>query len=672
MTPVIGIDLGTTNTVVAVVREGRASALQDDSGETLIPSVVSFHPSGSILVGRAAKERRSVDTANTIYSVKRLLGRSWNSEDARRARARLPFSMREGAGQAPLVVARGESYTLSEISAFVLRKARQVAEKALGVGVERAVVTVPANFNDLQRAATKVAGRVAGLEVIRILNEPTAAALAYGFGKDVSERLAVYDLGGGTFDITLLDLSENVFEVLATAGNMFLGGDDIDLAIADRMASQFLVQHRHDLRENLPAFERLRAEAERIKHELSTRDQVELELEELAHGPGGKSCSFNFSMTRAELEQLIAPLIDRSFEVCRQALAIARADAQDFDRIVLVGGSTRVPLVRQRVQEFFGKPIKSDHSPDEVVALGAAIQGHALSGIQAQPALIPPAPVPARRAPTIAGPGPGIQPIPTRSNTIPGVPVPDAKPRVIAAAPRVPQEFAAAARPGANAPRIAAPPAAPDVQKAAGEHDSLEIALDGSDLDAEDEPTRNRAWDPPSAPPPSRPPSAWDLPRPSRPPSSREPASGRKAAAMPLLVDVTPLTLCVETVRGFCDPVIARNTAVPCEQTRTFVTAADGQTVIRVRVAQGESRHFEENTLLGEVELSGLPAAPRSGVQIAVTFGLDANGMLEVRARELPQGRQTAATLRLLGLPGAHEVEQMALSNATQHSLRSG
>src|SRR6478735_8304243 len=287
--PVIGIDLGTTNTVVAVVKDGQASAIPDQDGNVLLPSVVSFHPNGNVLVGRGAKDRRLVDSINTIYSVKRLIGRSWDSEEVRLARSRFPFQMKEGPGQAALVVARGETYTLPEISAFVLRKAKSVAEAALGMTVERAVITVPANFNDLQRAATKVAGRVAGLDVMRILNEPTAAALAYGYGKTSSERIAVYDFGGGTFDVTLLDLSDNLFEVLATAGNTFLGGDDVDMAI----------------------------------------------------GPGGKPLGLTFSMTRGELERLATPLIDNTFEVCKEALVIARLSINDFQQLLLVGGSTR-------------------------------------------------------------------------------------------------------------------------------------------------------------------------------------------------------------------------------------------------------------------------------------------------------------------------------------------
>ncbi|HEX3773065.1 MAG TPA: Hsp70 family protein, partial [Polyangiaceae bacterium] len=397
MSTVIGIDLGTTNTVVSVVRDGQASALTDDAGQTLIPSVVSFHPNGNVLVGRGAKERRIVDAASTIYSIKRLIGRSWDSEEVRRARSRFPFEMREGPGQAALVVARGETYTLPEISAFVLRKAKSVAEAALGTTIDRAVITVPANFNDLQRAATKVAGRVAGLEVLRILNEPTAAALAYGYGRSSNERVAVYDFGGGTFDVTLLDLSNNVFEVLATAGNTFLGGDDIDLAIAERMSEVLLAQHRLDARTDSQVFERLRAAAETIKHLLSTENEARVTVNEVGHGVGGRPVHFDFSMTRGELERLAAPIADRTFDVCREALGIARLSANDFDQILLVGGSTRIPLVKKRVEEFFRKPIRANINPDEVVAIGAAIQAAALSGGDRRKGTIPPAPSPAAR-----------------------------------------------------------------------------------------------------------------------------------------------------------------------------------------------------------------------------------------------------------------------------------
>jgi molecular chaperone DnaK len=419
VTEVVGIDLGTTNTVVAAFAAGEARALADETGHTLIPSVVSFHPNGSVLVGRTAKDRRVIDPASTIYSVKRLIGRSWDTEEVRRARSRLPFEMREGPGQSTLVHARGESYTLPEISAFVLRKAKSVAEAALGKPVEQAVITVPANFNDLQRAATKVAGRVAGLEVLRILNEPTAAALAYGYGKDSAERVAVYDFGGGTFDVTLLDLSNNVFEVLATAGNTFLGGDDIDVAIAERMAELFLRQHRYDVRQDPVLFDRFRLAAEQLKQDLSVDEVGRVELDDVMQGDGGKAIDFSFEMRRGELELTIAAIVDQTFDVCRDALSVARLTVTDLDQVLLVGGSTRIPLVRRRVEEFFRREGRHHLSPDEVVAVGAAIQASALASSAERRLPVPPPPVPARRATTepggvargtrpsgLAGPGP--------------------------------------------------------------------------------------------------------------------------------------------------------------------------------------------------------------------------------------------------------------------------
>src|SRR5579859_2194652 len=284
---VVGIDLGTTNTVVACARNGKVRVLADEQGRRLLPSVVSFHPNGDVLVGQAAKERRVVDARHTISSVKRLIGRAWGSEEIRRARQRFAFELKEGPGQGPLVVARGHDYSLPEISAFVLRRAKVLAERALGEQVDRAVVTVPANFNELQRAATKVAGRIAGLEVLRIINEPTAAALAYGVGQRTRERIAIYDFGGGTFDCTLLDLSGSVFEVLATAGDSFLGGDDLDMSIAERMSEAFLITHRYDPRANPQAFERLRAAAEIVKMQLSTQQRASIKLREIAFGVGG-------------------------------------------------------------------------------------------------------------------------------------------------------------------------------------------------------------------------------------------------------------------------------------------------------------------------------------------------------------------------------------------------
>ena len=846
MSTVIGIDLGTTNTVVSVVRDGHASALLDDAQQVLIPSVVSFHPNGNVLVGRAAKERRIVDASSTIYSIKRLIGRSWESEEVRRARSRFPFEMREGPGQAALVVARGETYTLPEISAFVLRKAKSVAEAALGTTIDRAVITVPANFNDLQRAATKVAGRVAGLEVMRILNEPTAAALAYGYGRASAERVAVYDFGGGTFDVTLLDLSNNVFEVLATAGNTFLGGDDLDLAIAERMAELLVAQHRIDARTDLQVFERLRASAEVIKHQLSIDSEARVTVSEVGHSAGGKPVNFEFSMTRGELERMATPIVDRTFDVCREALGIARLSTNDFDSVLVVGGSTRIPLVQRRVEEFFKKPLRANINPDEVVAIGAAIQAAALSGAEKRRSAIPPAPSPAARTtqphgsdatrrPSTQPPGPRprFESSPSIPSTQPffGRPhqatQPGLQPGGSGRAPGVTSEstLGALGKAPSNAPpaggtlgglgprqRVKTGPGlGPEATRAVGGptllsaseearsaraalNDELGLPLVGAPipapapvkptLDAQQIAQRFGNLPGPAqparreesvamtlgdgdfeelesapiqpAPPglqsrPSQPPPALDedaLPMPEVPdeeitrvgasPRAASPISGnallgapkapyvptpaigsyptpfappipfapppppaplappvppqtaqvlhavalqapvlggfepvpvaRPAAPVPLLIDVTPLTLAVETVDGFCDSIIERNTQVPCERERVFVTVSDNQTLVRVRISQGESSRFGENTLLGEVELAGLRPARRSEVQIAVSFSLDTNGMLNVSAKEVATGRATSAQVKLVALPDAGDIARMTQRNAARQS----
>jgi molecular chaperone DnaK len=845
MTKVVGIDLGTTNTVVAAVRDGSARSLADQENQTLIPSVVSFHPNGSVLVGRSAKERRTVDPTNTIFSVKRLIGRSWDTEEVRRARSRLPFEMREGPGQAALVVARGETYTLPEISAFVLRKAKSVADAALGERVEQAVITVPANFNDLQRAATKVAGRVAGLEVSRILNEPTAAALAYGYGKSSSERLAVYDFGGGTFDVTLLDLSNNVFEVLATAGNTFLGGDDIDLAIAERMAEHFLRQHRYDPRSDPLAFHRFRLAAEEVKHRLSDTAEAKIEIGEVTHGPGGKALSLQFSMTRGELELLAAPIVDKTFDVCREALGVARIGVADLDQVLLVGGSTRMPLVQRRVEEFFRREAQSHVNPDEVVAIGAAIQATALAGIERRRGTVPPAPAAARRsaAPDPARatlPGteargdeagalgrfrapavtqtPDTRPFAPREpmRTRPGIEPPEpagARAGIVAPSPGQPgaststlmglgrgrtrtgaglgpeaeaakappavrtlesaKAEAAEARRLVELPPVPPPPPAPDellapplrersaafhlsdeeieelssadeqptgIQKprlpltgtlelpgAAAEDDAALPLPEVPDAD-DDAPTHvgaapegfayqpppaafvppahlprvphaphPPAFAPPAPPPPPfgftapaavappapfAPPLGLPPPAPfspvsdagssplrSAPESARPPSERAPSIPAPILVDVTPLTLSVETVGGYCDPIITRNTPVPCERAREFVTAADHQTQVRIRIGQGESTRFAANTLLGELELSGLRPGLRGSVQITVTFALDTNGMLNVSARDALTGRATSVEVRLVGLPDQRELASIMARQSLQRTL---
>jgi molecular chaperone DnaK len=764
---VVGIDLGTTNTVVGAFRNGAARALADEEGHTLIPSVVSFHPNGSVLVGSPARARRTIDPKSTVYSVKRLIGRSWDTDEVQRARARLPFDMREGPGQAALIAVRGETYTLPEISAFVLRQARAVAEAALGTDVERAVITVPANFNDLQRAATKVAARVAGLEVLRILNEPTAAALAYGYGKGTSERLVVYDFGGGTFDVTLLDLANNVFEVLATAGNTFLGGDDIDLAIAERMAEQALRQHRYDARADPILFDRFRLAAEQLKHELSEAQTATTIVRELTHGAGGKALDLTFTLSRMELEALAEPIIEQTFDVCRDALGAARLSVSELDQVLLVGGSTRIPLVQRRVEEFFRRRGEHHLSPDEVVAMGAAIQASALAGAERRKSAIPPPPAAARRASTQPGVGRGTLPAGgERSPADVGRlrlssmldASEEANPETKPFEPRLKAPTRPGLQPPARAPSTSAPKAAPadtllglgargrvktgaglgpELERAAAEPSQAVAPEPASALEEVTRRLRDSSDDeapissvpissvpissvpisavplssaPAAAPVESLPPDTEETPpdteetpldeasldeaslplpeapdevtkrvlvspmlpvlAPEAPPSSprRPPVEAPPAGPAPVLIDVTPLTLSVETVGGYCDALIARNTPVPCDRTRTFVTAVDDQTTVRVRVGQGESTRFGDNTLLGELELSALRPAPRGTVEIAVTFALDTNGMLNVSARDLGTGRATEAQLNLVGLPGARELEGLAARHAAQRT----
>jgi molecular chaperone DnaK len=609
----VGIDLGTTNTVVAVVRDGVATTISDPQGRRLIPSVVSFHPSGTMLVGHAALERRLLDAPNTIYSVKRLIGRPWGSPEVEQARSKLPFVLREGPQSATQVLARGQDYSLPEISAFVLRQAKAVAEAALGEPVERAVITVPANFNDLQRAATKTAGRLAGLEVLRILNEPTAAALAYGPQGKQSERIVVYDLGGGTFDVTLLDLAGNVFEVLATAGDTALGGDDIDVVVAERMADDLLKKHRFDVRTQPMAFGRLRILAEELKRGLSSRDEASVEVNDLVPGERGIAVKWSYRMTRPELEWASLALVERTFRVCQQALEAGGAERSKLDRVVLVGGATRMPMVARKVEQFFGQSPIVRINPDEVVALGAAIQASLLDrgrprGSQPEPhpriaeasvvQLMPEDEAPDSVAPDLplVGPAPGPKP-----------PAPP-EPRLAPAPKPEPSPARTEFLPGRSAKPL--------------------------------------VFDVPQAKPSPAPPAPIVVPA-------------------PLLIDVTPLSLGVETVGGFCDVLIGANTPLPCDRTRTFATASDGQSAVTVRVSQGESKRFDENTCLGELQLSGITAAPRGETKIAVTFEIDADGILNVKARDVKTGRETSVRMQLVGAQSdPRELEAMRARQA--------
>ena len=703
--PVIGIDLGTTNSVVAIADQPGARVLADSDGSKLIPSVVSFHPSGDVLVGTAAKERRLLDAANTVSSVKRLIGRPYTSYEVKQAKERFAFELSEGPSGGVLVSARGETYTLSEISAFVLRHVRKVAEEALGKDCEHAVVTVPANFNELQRSATKAAGRVAGLEVLRILNEPTAAALAYGYNKTSNERVAVYDLGGGTFDITILQLAGDVFEVLATAGDTFLGGDDVDNLIADDMAARFLESQRYDAHQDRQAFERLRAAAEWAKCQLSEKAEVKLCIEELAYGDGGVALNLDYQLRRDRLEQMVQPLIGRSFDVCEDAMKAAGLRPTQLDNVILVGGSTRIPLLQRMVAEYFGRTPQATIDPDLVVAQGAALQAKALSVPGRKPSALgrvalkkvvqpggdmplsddfedevtnigdrPPMPPPpvargARKA-TLPGQAPPPPPIhlkkaeeppedvvvdtPTRSRE---EPFEDMRTRVAEAVDPLdfqPTRTADASgllmEIGGDTATRAAPP----------DDEQSGLAVELGD-DAFGRPSEVPSDVPP--PPPVELPSS--APRVLEAALDEEVSTVTGALpvpdgpAPPLLLDVTPLSLGVETVDGYCEHIIRRNSAIPAGQTKMFTTARDRQEAVIVRICQGEDRQVSGNQLLGEVVLDGLRPAARGKVQIAVRFMIDADGTLQVRAQDVGTGQQQQIAIKLIGELAEDEIEQL-------------
>jgi molecular chaperone DnaK len=514
----IGIDLGTTNSVVAVVQGGEPVVIPNQEGSRTTPSVVAFTEKGERLVGQIAKRQAITNPENTVFSIKRLMGRKYNSPEVEHAKKRLPYKIVEAPNGDAHVEIRGKRYSPPEISAMILQKLKQAAEDYLGESVTDAVITVPAYFDDSQRQATKDAGRIAGLNVLRIINEPTAASLAYGMDKKKEEKIAVYDLGGGTFDISILEIGEGVIEVKATNGDTYLGGDDFDLRIIDWMVEEFKQEQGIDLKQDKMALQRLKEAAERAKVELSTAMETEINLPFITADATGPK-HLLMKLTRAKFEQLVSDLVERSIGPCKDALRDASLSTSDVDEVLLVGGQTRTPKVVQTVQNFFGKEPNKSVNPDEVVAVGAAIQAAVLKG---------------------------------------------------------------------------------EVKEV-------------------------------------------------------------------LLLDVTPLSLGIETLGGIFTKIIERNTTIPTRKSQIFSTATDNQPAVTIKVYQGEREMAADNKLLGIFELVGIPPAPRGVPQIEVSFDIDANGILHVSAKDLGTGKEQSIKITASSGLSEEEVQRM-MRDAEAHA----
>ncbi len=513
---VIGIDLGTTNSVVAIMEGGEPKVIINEEGSRLTPSVVAFTKDGEVLVGQTAKRQAITNPENTIFSIKRFMGRRFN--EVQGEIKTVPYKVVGDQDGNVRVDVRGKQYTPQEISAYVLQKLRKSAEAYLNQTIDDAVVTVPAYFNDSQRQATKDAGRIAGLNVLRIINEPTASALAYGLDKKKDETIAVYDFGGGTFDISILEVGDNVVEVKSTNGDTHLGGDDIDQTVIDWIVSEFKKDQGIDLTKDRMALQRLKEAAERAKIELSSTVETEINLPFITADASGPK-HLNLKLRRSELEQLADTLIQRSIEPCKRALDDAKLTSSKIDEVVLVGGSTRIPKVQEVVKNFFGKEPHRGVNPDEVVALGAAVQAGVLAG------------------------------------------------------------------------------------------------------------------------------EVKDV----------------------LLLDVTPLSLGIETLGGVMTKVIERNTTIPTKKSQTFTTAEDSQTSVEIHVLQGEREFARDNRTLGKFHLVGLPAAPRGIPQIEVTFDIDANGILHVFAKDQATGKEQS--IRITASTGLNEEEiQKMVKDSEAHA----
>jgi molecular chaperone DnaK len=510
MSKVIGIDLGTTNSCVAIMDGSQAKVLENTEGARTTPSVVAFLEKEEKLVGQPAKRQAVTNAQDTIFAAKRLIGRSFEDDTVKKDIGKVPFNIIKSDNNEAWVEGKGKKYSPSQISAFILQKMKETAEKYLGQAVTKAVITVPAYFNDAQRQATKDAGKIAGLEVLRIINEPTAAALAYGLDKKNGQKIAVYDLGGGTFDVSILEIGDGVFEVKSTNGDTFLGGEDFDDSIVSYLIDEFKKDNGIDLRNDKLALQRLKEAAEKAKIELSSATQTEINLPFITADKAGPK-HVNLKFTRAKLEALVSDLVERTLEPCKIALKDSGFSAAEINEVVLVGGMTRMPKIVETVKNFFGKEPNKSVNPDEVVAMGAAIQGGVLQG-------------------------------------------------------------------------------------------------DVKDV---------------------------------------------------LLLDVTPLSLGIETLGGVSTKLIDKNTTIPTKKSQVFSTAEDNQPAVSIRVLQGEREMASDNKILGNFELVGIPSAPRGTPQIEVTFDIDANGIVNVSAKDKGTGKEQKIQIQASGGLSDEEIQKM-------------